>query len=84
MFLLSPGVNPMETIDALAKKRRQAMEVVSMGEGQDAVAMRALHRAAAAGSWVVLQVCARIVLCLFKLLHSYCLLALRIVSLAWI
>ena len=56
IYLLSAGADPTDTIDTLARRRRKDVECVSMGEGQDVVALRAIHSATANGSWVLLQV----------------------------
>jgi len=54
-FLLSIGADPSEALEQLAKRKKTALACVSMGEGQDAVAMRAISGAAATGAWVLLQ-----------------------------
>ena len=54
-FLLSTGADPTDALEQLAKRKKTALVAVSMGEGQDVVAMRAIAGAAAAGSWVLLQ-----------------------------
>merc|ERR1711871_19578 len=58
IFLLSVGADPTENIDALARKRKVPQPaVVSMGEGQEPVAQRAMQQAAQNGTWVLLQNC---------------------------
>ena len=58
IFLLSTGADPTETIQNLARKRKlPEPKTVSMGEGQEPVAINAMHAGAAAGTWVLLQNC---------------------------
>jgi dynein heavy chain len=58
IFLLSIGADPTESIEGLARKRKlPAPFVVSMGEGQEPVAIKAMQAGAANGSWVLLQNC---------------------------
>jgi dynein heavy chain len=56
-FLLSIGADPTETLEQLAKKKKQSLHCVSMGEGQEPVALKAINGAAVNGSWVLLQNC---------------------------
>lgn len=58
IFLLSTGADPTEAIESLARKRKlPSPAVISMGEGQEPVAVKAMQAAAANGSWVLLQNC---------------------------
>jgi dynein heavy chain len=58
IFLLSIGADPTEAIEGLARKRKLAPPaVISMGEGQEPVAVKAMEAGAANGSWVLLQNC---------------------------
>jgi len=57
VYLLSAGADPTDSIETLARKKRKAIECVSMGEGQDVVALRAIQMASVNGSWVLLQNC---------------------------
>ena len=57
IYLLSAGADPTDALETLAKKKRTSVECVSMGEGQDVVAMRAIASATANGTWVLLQNC---------------------------
>ena len=57
IFLLSAGADPTNSIETLARRKRKDIECVSMGEGQDVVAMRAINAATVNGSWVLLQNC---------------------------
>ena len=58
IFLLSTGADPTESIEALARKRKLASPaVISMGEGQDEYAIKAMLAGAANGTWVLLQNC---------------------------
>ncbi|XP_075576162.1 dynein axonemal heavy chain 17 isoform X2 [Pelecanus crispus] len=59
-FILSPGVDPLKDVEALGKKLSFTIDNgrihnVSLGQGQEAVAERALEVAAAQGHWVILQ-----------------------------
>jgi dynein heavy chain len=42
IYLLSAGADPTQAIDELAKKRKKLTMKVSMGEGQEKVALAAL------------------------------------------
>lgn len=55
IYLLSSGADPTDSIEILARKKRIDIECVSMGEGQDVVALRAINSAIINGSWVLLQ-----------------------------
>ena len=57
IYLLSAGADPTDAIETLARRKRKGIECVSMGEGQDVVAQRAIDAATANGSWVLLQNC---------------------------
>ncbi|TMW55127.1 hypothetical protein Poli38472_013889 [Pythium oligandrum] len=57
LYLLSPGADPTEGIEAFSRKKRQTIASISMGEGQDVVAAKAISTAALNGSWVLLQNC---------------------------
>jgi len=58
IFLLSIGADPTESIEGLARKRKlPSPAVISMGEGQEPVATRAMQAGAANGTWVLLQNC---------------------------
>jgi dynein heavy chain len=58
IFLLSTGADPTDSIEGLARKRKlQSPAVISMGEGQDEYAIKAMLAGAANGSWVLLQNC---------------------------
>ena len=61
-FILSPGVDPLKDVEALGKKLgfttdNKNLHSVSLGQGQEIVAERALDLASKEGHWVVLQVC---------------------------
>jgi dynein heavy chain len=51
------GADPTDSIETLARRKRKEVECVSMGEGQDVVALRAITTATTYGSWVLLQNC---------------------------
>ena len=58
-FILSPGANVMGDLDSLASKYNyvplESYHNVSMGQGQDVIAMRCLEMAHRQGHWVVLN-----------------------------
>merc|ERR1711937_692021 len=51
------GADPTDAIENLAKKRKQSVESISMGEGQSVPAIAAIKNAWSAGTWVLLQNC---------------------------
>ena len=57
VFLLSVGSDPTDSIEHLAKRKKQSLASVSMGQGQEQVAERELAKAAVNGTWVLLQNC---------------------------
>ena len=57
IYLLSAGADPTDSIETLARRKRKDVECVSMGEGQDIVALKAIETATVNGSWVLLQNC---------------------------
>ena len=57
VYLLSLGADPTDTIESLARRKKRENQCVSMGEGQEPVAMRAINTAVVNGSWVLLQNC---------------------------
>ena len=61
-FILSPGVDPLKDVEALGKKLgftsdNNNFHNISLGQGQEVVAERAMAISAKEGQWVVLQVC---------------------------
>ncbi|XP_007535628.1 dynein axonemal heavy chain 17 [Erinaceus europaeus] len=59
-FILSPGVDPLKDVEALGKKLgftidNGKLHNVSLGQGQEVVAEKALDVAAENGHWVILQ-----------------------------
>ena len=48
---------PTASLVALAARAQRPLEIVAMGRGAEPTAARALHKACAAGSWVLLQNC---------------------------
>ena len=60
-FILSPGANVMNDLETLAIKygfvTGESFHYVSMGQGQDVVAMRNLEMAHRQGQWVILNNC---------------------------
>jgi dynein heavy chain len=58
LYLLTAGSDPTLSIDELAKKRKKfPTEKVSMGEGQEVVALEKMKQGFLAGTWVILQNC---------------------------
>ncbi|RYY32377.1 hypothetical protein EON62_05430, partial [archaeon] len=57
IFLLSIGADPTDSIEQLAKKKKTSVQCVSLGQGQEPVAMKAINAAAVNGTWVLLQNC---------------------------
>ncbi|NXN68995.1 DYH17 protein, partial [Himantopus himantopus] len=59
-FILSPGVDPLKDVEVLGRKLNFTIDNgrihnMSLGQGQEAVAERALEVAATQGHWVILQ-----------------------------
>jgi dynein heavy chain len=59
-FILSPGVDPLKDVESLGKKlgfsnNNNNFHNISLGQGQEEVADRAMELAAREGHWVVLQ-----------------------------
>ncbi|XP_009879601.1 PREDICTED: dynein heavy chain 17, axonemal [Charadrius vociferus] len=59
-FILSPGVDPLKDVEVLGRKLNFTIDNgrihnVSLGQGQEVVAERALEVAATQGHWVILQ-----------------------------
>lgn len=57
IYLLSIGADPTEAIETLARKKKQHVVPISMGEGQEPIALKAINTAAISGTWVLLQNC---------------------------
>ncbi|KAF0689476.1 Aste57867_19083 [Aphanomyces stellatus] len=57
IYLLSLGADPTESIETLARKKRQTIQCISMGEGQEIVASKAMGAAMVNGTWLLLQNC---------------------------
>jgi len=59
MFILSPGVDPTSVVEAAADKRGLLAQGkflnVSLGQGQEGLAVKAIQTAVQNGSWVMLQ-----------------------------
>ena len=55
MFILTPGSDPTELINGLAKKKKKEVLSVSMGQGQEIVARRYMDSSIVTGGWVLLQ-----------------------------
>lgn len=58
-FILSPGANPVADVENLARKQGmdplKQLSTVSLGQGQDVIAMNKLDAAHKDGNWVMLQ-----------------------------
>ena len=58
IFLLSAGADPTDGIELLARKRKlPPPAVISLGEGQEPVAVKAIQAGSSEGTWVLLQNC---------------------------
>jgi len=58
IFLLSRGSDPTDSIIELCRKKKlPAPAVISLGEGQEPVALKAINAGVINGSWVLLQNC---------------------------
>lgn len=57
VYLLSAGADPTDSIETFARKKKKIVTCVSMGEGQEPVALTAIAQAASLGEWVLLQNC---------------------------
>ena len=58
IFLLSRGADPTEGIETFSRKRKVASPaVISLGEGQEIVAKKAVSSGSENGTWVLLQNC---------------------------
>ena len=57
IYLLSIGGDPTDAIESLCRKKKNSVDSISMGEGQEPVATRAIKEAAVNGTWVLLQNC---------------------------
>uniref|UniRef100_A0A7S1U3J4 Dynein heavy chain n=1 Tax=Phaeomonas parva TaxID=124430 RepID=A0A7S1U3J4_9STRA len=57
IYLLSAGADPTDSIETLCRKKRKEISAVSLGEGQEPIANRAISAAVVNGGWVLLQNC---------------------------
>lgn len=58
IFLLSRGDDPTDSIETLCRKKKlPAPAVISLGEGQEPVALKAINAGVVNGTWVLLQNC---------------------------
>jgi dynein heavy chain, axonemal len=57
IYLLSVGADPTDAIETLAKKKKQTVQAVSLGEGQEVYAKKAITNGLLNGTWVLLQNC---------------------------
>ena len=55
IFILTPGSDPTDLINGLAKKKKKEVLSVSMGRDQDKFARDFLDRSVVSGGWVLLQ-----------------------------
>lgn len=59
-FVLFPGVDPTIDVERVGAARNISQENgkffnISMGQGQEEIAIKRLHKAAEEGSWIMLQ-----------------------------
>ena len=57
VYLLSVGGDPTDALETLARKKKQSLQAVSLGEGQEEYAKEAIRNGFALGTWVLLQNC---------------------------
>ena len=57
IYLLSVGADPTDAIETLARKKKQTVQAVSLGEGQEIYAKKAINNGLLNGTWVLLQNC---------------------------
>ena len=53
--LLSPGADPTQMIEDLAKKKKKKTSSISMGQGQEVIARQLIGNGVVSGDWVILQ-----------------------------
>ena len=54
IFVLSPGADPLSSLEKYADSKKKLVEKVSLGQGQGAKAERMIEDGIKKGSWVVL------------------------------
>ncbi|ETO28518.1 axonemal dynein gamma heavy chain [Reticulomyxa filosa] len=57
ILMLTPGADPTQTLKDLARKMGAGVEIVSMGEGQEPHATKAITSSMGKGDWALLQNC---------------------------
>ena len=57
IYLLSVGADPTDAIETLARKKKQTVQAISLGEGQEVYAKKAVNNGLINGTWVLLQNC---------------------------
>jgi len=57
IFVLSPGSDPLANLTRFAKEKDKKMAAISLGQGQEPIAEKAINDAKNSGEWVVLQNC---------------------------
>ncbi|EFC37691.1 hypothetical protein NAEGRDRAFT_81845 [Naegleria gruberi] len=57
IFILSPGVDPMENLRKFADQEGVALKSLSLGQGQEEFAIEMINQGSFQGNWVVLQNC---------------------------
>ena len=75
IFILTPGVDPAEQVQQLAKKSGRKFVQVALGQGQGPVAHEAMKEALLLGSWVLLANCHLMLnwmIELEKMVDTYC------------
>eukprot|EP00658_Telonema_sp_P-2_P078169 TRINITY_DN7258_c0_g1_i5.p1 TRINITY_DN7258_c0_g1~~TRINITY_DN7258_c0_g1_i5.p1 ORF type:complete len:1514 (-),score=296.91 TRINITY_DN7258_c0_g1_i5:443-4984(-) len=71
LVLLSAGSDPTSLIEAHAKRGKHAFHQISLGQGQEAVAMKLLQQCRERGDWVLFQNC-HLGLPFLEQLHGWC------------
>lgn len=57
IFVLSPGADPLNSLEKYAETKKKAVGKVSLGQGQGPKAEKMIEEGIKTGSWVVLQNC---------------------------
>eukprot|EP00949_MAST-11_sp_MAST-11-sp1_P002825 g2825.t1 len=57
VYLLSAGSDPTDEIGLMARRKKTQLATVSLGEGQEPYAIKAITNAVNVGTWVLLQNC---------------------------
>ena len=57
IFVLSPGADPLNSLDKYAQSKKKEIKGVSLGQGQGPKAEKLIAESQKTGDWVVLQNC---------------------------